>query len=227
LRSSTQFIPCLFPFSLGRIFSGSRFPLDGPLWHKKGVKAPFKARRAPPPLTGDALQELALRYVGKYATTRAKLRSYLSRKLRERGWDGEHEPSLDALAQRFAELGYIDDAAYALNQSRSLSNRGYGKRRLSQKLLMAGVDDRDRAEADAHADSAALDAALRFAERRRIGPFATAAVGPSEREKWIAAMVRAGHGFGIAREIAWLSPGAEFDLQALRTFTECLNAKIG
>ena len=191
-------------------------PIGEPLWHKKGVKARFKARRAPPPLSGEALQELALRYVGKYATTRAKLKSYLARKLRERGWDGEREPDLEALGDRFAQLGYIDDAAYALGQSRSLSSRGYGKRRLSQKLRLAGVEDEDRMEADAHADGAAVDAALRFAERRRIGPFASGVSDPGQREKWLAAMVRAGHAFGLAREIVRLSPGSEIDMDMLR-----------
>lgn len=194
----------------------SRFPLAELLWHKKGVKARFKAKRAPPPLTGEALQELALRYVGKCATTRAKLRSYLTRKLRERGWDGDRNPDLDGISDRFAELGYINDAAYALGQSRSLSSRGYGKRRLNQKLRLAGVEDEDRTEADAHADGAAVDAALRFAERRRIGPFADGDADPRQREKWLAAMVRAGHSFGLAREIARLSPGAEIDVDLLR-----------
>ena len=106
---------------LGPHPSRSRFPLGERLWHKNGVKSPSKARRAPPPLERAALQELALRYVGKYATTRAKLRAYLSRKLRERGWDGAREPDLEALAERFAELGYVDDAAYALSKSRSLT----------------------------------------------------------------------------------------------------------
>jgi regulatory protein len=50
------------------------------------VNSRHRPRRALPPLDQAALQELALRYVGKYATTRAKLRAYLGRKLRERGW---------------------------------------------------------------------------------------------------------------------------------------------
>jgi regulatory protein len=180
------------------------------------VKAPIKARRAPPPLNDETLQELALRYVSKFATTRAKLRSYLARKLRERGWDGSREPDLEMLANRFADLGYIDDAAYALSQSRSLTSRGYGKRRLGQKLRRAGVEDEDRAEADAHADSAAVDAALRFAERRRIGPFAAGTVDPRQHEKWTAALIRAGHGMRIARVIARLSAGEDFDREALQ-----------
>jgi len=159
-----------------------------------------------------------LRYVGRYATTQAKLRSYLARKLRERGWDGEREPDLDALARRFSELGYVDDAAYALAKSQALTGRGYGKRRLADKLRIAGVGDEDAAGARDHADAHALDAAIRFAQRRRIGPFAaaTAAADPRQRDKAIAAMVRAGHSFDLARAIAGLGPGAEVDLDALR-----------
>lgn len=177
-----------------------------------------KARRVAPPLDDASLRELALRYVGKYATTRAKLRSYLTRKIRERGWDGP-DPDLPAVADRMAELGYIDDAAFALAKSRSLSARGYGKRRLSDQLRVAGVDEEDGAEARAHADEEAVEAAIRFASRRRIGPFASAAPDPRQREKWLAAMVRAGHGFGLARTLANLPPGAPFDREELRDST--------
>ena len=168
-----------------------------------------KARRSPPPLDQSRLQELALRYVGKYATTRSKLRAYLSRKLRERGWNGEQQPDLEGLAERFAELGYIDDAAYALSKSRSLSIRGYGKRRLAEKLRLAGIEDEDSGEAFEAADAAAVEAALRFAERRRIGPFAADPADRLARDKAIAAMVRAGHGFALSRAIARLNPGED------------------
>src|SRR5437764_11116618 len=151
--------------------SCSRFPLGQRLWHKKGVKGSPKPRRPPVPLDPDRLQELALRYVGKYATTRAKLRQYLTRKIRERGWAGDRQPELDRLSDRFAEIGYIDDAAYALAKSRSLTARGYGKRRLVEQLRQAGVEEADGAGAAALADDAAVQAALRLAERRRIGPF--------------------------------------------------------
>jgi regulatory protein len=170
-----------------------------------------------PALDQKRLEELALRYVGRYATTQAKLRSYLARKLRERGWDGEREPDLDALARRFSELGYVDDAAYALAKSQALTGRGYGKRRLADKLRLAGVGDEDAAGAREHADAHAIDAAIRFAQRRRIGPFAAAApADPRQRDKAIAAMVRAGHSFDLARAIAGLLPGADVDLDALR-----------
>ena len=176
----------------------------------------MKPRREPPPLNAAQLRELALRYVGKYATTRTKLRQYLTRKLRERGWAGAEDPHLERLADRFAELGLVDDAAYALAKSRSLSARGYGKRRLTDQLRHAGVDEQDGADAAAYADEEAIDAALRLARRRRIGPFATDGADPRQREKWIAAMLRAGHQFDLARAICDMRAGQQIDLDQLR-----------
>lgn len=178
--------------------------------------ASARAPRARPPLTPQKLEELAVRYVGRYATSRAKLCAYLSRKLRERGWEGQNAPDLEALANRFAELGYIDDAAYALSKAQALSGRGYGKRRLVEKLRVAGIAEEDGAAAHAHAEAQAVAAALRFAERRRIGPFASHEPDRSQREKAIAAMVRAGHSFALARAIASIAPGADVDPEQLR-----------
>ena len=175
----------------------------------------YKARRALPPLDHDALEQLALRYVGKYATTRARLRHYLSRKVRERGWESDRPPDLEALANRLAELGFVDDAAYALSKFRTLSARGLGKRRLTQSLRLAGVEEADSEAAAARADLEAVEAALRFAKRRRIGPYASTPADFRQCEKWISALVRAGHGIGLARAIAKLEPGAEIDVWAL------------
>jgi regulatory protein len=191
------------------------FPLGERLWHKSGVEPRKRPRRTPPPLDQQALQELALRYAGKYATTRAKLRAYLARKVRERGWGCDSPPDLDVLANRFAELGYVDDASYALGQSRSLSARGYGKRRLADKLRLAGVEQADGSAANRLADVEAVGAALRFARRRRLGPYAADHADRPQREKWIAAMIRAGHSFGLARALASLPPGAEIDEEQL------------
>lgn len=173
--------------------------------------APVRTRRERPPLDQKKLEELALRYVERFATTRAKLRDYLRRKVRERGWKGEIQPDFDAIAERFAAQGYVDDAAYALSKARSLSGRGYGKRRLVQKLWVAGVDEEDCEEARAHADEEALASALRFAERRRLGPFAAEAGDPKQREKALGAMVRAGHELTLSRAIVSLPPGASLE----------------
>jgi regulatory protein len=182
------------------------------VWHKKGVKH----RRSPVPLDGKSLHQLALRYVGRFATTRAKLRAYLARKLRERGWGGAGAPDVEALAENFAELGYVDDAGYAMAKSRSLTGRGFGTRRVVQALHVAGICQEDGKAARGYADAEAVTAALRFAERRKIGPFAAAPVtDPRERQKALAAMTRAGHCFGLARAIVGLRPGEQIDHEDL------------
>ena len=54
-------------------------------------------RKVKPPLDAEALEQAALSYAGRYATTRAKLAAYLARKLRERGWNGAGEPPVGRL----------------------------------------------------------------------------------------------------------------------------------
>jgi regulatory protein len=169
-----------------------------------------------PPLDEARLNELALRYVGRFATTRAKFRSYLARKVRERGWGGGAEPDFAGIAERFASLGYIDDASFALSKSQSLTARGYGKRRVVEALKIAGIDEDDGSSARNHAEIEAVTAAVRFARRRRIGPFAHAGpTDPRAKEKALAAMMRAGHGFELSRKILALPPDEEVDIDQL------------
>ena len=148
------------------------------------------------------MHELALFYVGKFATTRAKLATYLNRKLRERGWDGDAAPDVDAL--------------YAQSKARSLTERGYGMARVRQSLRAAGINETDGAQAQKLAADGAADAALRFARRRRLGPYAEKLLERPDREKALAAMVRAGHGFELARAVVNAEPGSELDLDELR-----------
>jgi regulatory protein len=168
-------------------------------------------RKGRPPLDQEALERLALRYVERFATTRSKLGAYLTRKLRERGWSGEREADVQAIVERIAGLGYVDDAAFALSKSRSLSAGGYGAGRVGLALRVAGVGDADGAAAKEHAAENAVDAALRFARKRRIGPFASERPDPKQRERALSAMIRAGHAFALAKSILDLPPGAELN----------------
>lgn len=148
----------------------------------------------PPPLDSDALDRLALRYVERYATTRAKLRDYLVRKVRERGWAGEVPADPAAVAQRMADLRYVDDVAFAEARVRSLGRKGLGARRIDLALRVAGIAPTDAAGLRDDIDAQADASALAFARRRRLGPFAAApSDDPRVRSKAFAAMLRAGH----------------------------------
>jgi len=165
-----------------------------------------KRRKPPKPLDPTRLNDLALSYVARFATTAAKLETYLARKLRERGWEGEGHADIPALVERFIEKGYVDDAVYGRAKASGLISRGYGERRVDQALRAAGLDEETRAQFRPE-EYEARNAILHLARRRRFGPF-----GPSTRElerqavaklqeKQLAAMVRAGHNFDAARRV--------------------------
>lgn len=172
-------------------------------------------RRPRPPLNATKLEEMALHYVGRFATSRAKLVAYLQRKLRERGWDGNGEPPIEVLADKVVRLGYVDDSAFALSKARSLTGRGYGERRVRQALAQAGIGEEQAVAARVLAEDQSVEAALKFARRRAIGPFAANAPDPAQRERALAAMIRAGHRFALARAIIDLKPGENPDYEGL------------
>lgn len=173
------------------------------LWHKfdnmpYSDRAPKKPK---PPLDEAGLRSLGLFYVGKYATTRAKLATYLARKIRERGWAGVETPDVDTLIANFAELGYVDDAAFATARAASLVRRGFGEGRIRMSLRHAGIGGEAAATISHLEGDEALASAMRFAKRKRIGPFGMPTTDPKLRNRAFAAMIRAGHTFEIARTV--------------------------
>jgi regulatory protein len=166
-------------------------------------------RRRSKPLDSTSLRDLALSYVGRFATTGAKLEAYLARKIRERGVaedpDGRMvELDVSGLVEQFVERGYVDDDAYARSKSRDLSSRGYGARRVEQALWAAGVDQQLR-ESNAPSLAERRRSAIVMATKRRFGPFGLhddqERLDTAVREKQIAAMLRAGHDMDLVRFI--------------------------
>lgn len=166
------------------------------------AKDSFKRNRSRPakPLDSRAFDELALGYVARFATSAAKLESYLARKLRERGWEGEGAPDIRATVARLVELGYVDDEAFARTRAGGLLRRGYGERRIGQALHAAGIDEEVRA-AVRPAASEGRRAALAMARKRRFGPFGSGPLDRPAREKQLAALLRAGHPLDSARRL--------------------------
>lgn len=160
-----------------------------------------RERKPPRPLDAARLDELALAYVARFATSAGKLSDYLRRKLRERGWEGEGEADIHAIVSRFVALGYVDDAGFARGKAQSLLRRGYGARRIDQALGAAGIAETLREEARG-SDADRRRAALVMARKRRFGPFGGGGgLDPAQREKQVAAMLRAGHPLAYAREV--------------------------
>ncbi len=142
---------------------------------------------------------MALRYVGRYATTAAKLQRYLGRKLWERGWGGDGEAPVAALVAKCVERGYIDDRVFGEAKARGLATKGFGRMRVGQALGAAGLE---RGLAREISDTVDGDAAAEaFARRRRFGPHDRLPFDPDRHRKQVAAMLRAGHAMATVRAV--------------------------
>ncbi len=169
-----------------------------------------RSNRQSRPLDPSALQSLAVRYVGRYATTRAKLTAYLHRKVADRGWAGEGAPPVAAVVERCVDAGYVDDQAFAEARSRSLACRGYGYRRLEVALNQSGLAP-EVAQALRPDEEAAFESARIFARKRRIGLFAATPPDQALQRRQFAAMIRAGHSSRLAAFFVQTVPDADVD----------------
>jgi regulatory protein len=163
--------------------------------------SPIITKPSSKPYTASSLEQAALRYAARYATTRAKLNAYLQRKLAERGWSGDEPADVESLVERFSQRGYVNDVAYAETKAASLLRRGYGGRRIEASLRAAGID-RDTADMlRGTLEQSAETAALAYARRRKLGPFSQKPQISHEIRKSLAAMMRAGHGLDVCLKI--------------------------
>lgn len=166
-------------------------------------------RKPLPPLDPATLDAIAVRYVERFQTTRARLVRLLRQKLRQRGWaEGEPPPDPEGVAARMVRLGYVDDAAFAAARARGLQRRGMGPGRVRQSLQAYGVEADDQAAALQGLDP--VTAAIDFARRKRFGPFGLPVADPKVRQRQLAAMARAGHGPRLAAAV--LSARTEAEL---------------
>jgi regulatory protein len=162
------------------------------------------------PLDAPRLNELALAYVARFATSGGRLSAYLNRKLRERGWAGDVPPDVPTLVAAMIGRGYVDDAGFALARGAGMMRRGYGARRIAQTLTHDGIAPALVVQASG-TELARRQAALAFAQRRRLGPFGRGSgengdlchgrLDPATRTRQVAAMLRAGHPLSAAHAL--------------------------
>lgn len=169
----------------------------------------------PPPAAGegdrnpdrDWLRRAALAYLERYASSEANLVRVLRRKIRRREALAER-PVLDPdklIAEAVAaclRIGLLNDAVFAESKVASGARKGQSRRKMMAVLAQKGVE-RDLAEAVVERDApSAVRAALVFARRRKLGPWRSPGRVVDDRgAREIAALCRAGHGYGIARAV--------------------------
>ncbi|WP_181705487.1 regulatory protein RecX [Chthonobacter rhizosphaerae] len=155
----------------------------------------------------DWLRRAALAYLERYASSEANLVRVLRRKIRRRATvTGRDIADPDALISEAIgacrRLGLLDDEAFVETKVASGARKGLSRRKMMAVLAAKGVD-RDLAEAVVAREAPSeRSAALAFARRRRLGPWRSPGRSGDDRAaKDIAALCRAGHGYGVARAV--------------------------
>jgi regulatory protein len=156
------------------------------------------------PLTAQQLENAALHYLGRFASSSANLRRILIRKVARAGAGDDGEALVEALVARYLASGLLDDRAYAVQTATRLARRGASRYGIAAKLRQKGVGP-DLVEETfgelASAGNSELQAACALARRRRLGPYRTAALRAQWRQKDMASLARAGFGLDIARRV--------------------------
>ena len=166
-------------------------------------------RKPPKPPTRERLEKSALHYLERFSASAEGLRRVLMRKVERAAREGladRAQGTLDVafVVEKLAAKQLLDDARFAEGRAASLARRGLPRGRIAQRLKVAGVGDPDIAQALDGLDEAGendLKAALIFARRKRLGPYADPARRAAARMKHLAAMARAGFSGELARRI--------------------------
>ncbi len=187
-----------------------------------GRQAPARRRRRPLKATPEALERSALHYLERYDSSSGHLRRLLRRKValsaRVHGTDPQQgAAAVERLIGRLTDLGLLDDRRYAGERVRSLRARGTStamiRAKLRAKALPAALVDSMLSADGGAAAGRELLAALRYAQRRRLGPFRTVDRA-ARRERDLAALGRQGFDYETARRVVDSDDPAALEAEA-------------
>ncbi len=172
-----------------------------------------RKRRKPPRrkrVTAALVELWATRHLERYASSTQNLRQVLARKIERIGFRQEErfpdaEAWIEQAVARVAKRGYLDDRRYAEALMKRLRGRGASRRRIAHELAQKGIPQAiasDLLDEDGANGRAEFDAAVRYARRRRLGPFRLDAESREpQRERDLAALGRSGFSYDTARRV--------------------------
>lgn len=161
-----------------------------------------KPQKQPKKITAGYLENAALFYLQRYATSVENLKDVLIRKINRSCAFHKTPPQefyliVDNLLERYKASGLLNDPALAKAKTSTLRRQGQSRKAIENKLQQKGLRRDDIAAAIAEvdeSDTAELDAALAFVQRKKLGQ------GKRELQKELATMCRAGFSYEIAKQ---------------------------
>ncbi|WP_417668574.1 regulatory protein RecX [Roseibium sp.] len=156
--------------------------------------------------TEDRLTRQAVYYLERYSSSVANLRRVLQRKIARAARANDLDESqfsqmLEDVIAKCERAGMVNDTSYAEVKVASQRRRGYSRRQITAKLRTKGVSAQVLEQIFAKDETSDEQAAVRLAQRKRIGPWRTRGDRESYRDKDMAALCRAGFSFDLARRI--------------------------
>ena len=175
------------------------------------MNAKPKKRRSTPEPTTQWLYQQALSYIQRYSGSESRVRMLLKKRVQRARFfhdlgEAEAQSRINSVVQTLQQEGYLNDTQFAVNWALTLQKNGKSRRWIAAKLREKGLRSNAVAAAlevlDSQTDNWEEEAARSYAERRRLGPYRTPEDTSWERrQKDLAAMTRAGFGFGLSKQI--------------------------
>jgi regulatory protein len=166
-------------------------------------------RKPPKPPTPERLEKAALAYLERYAASREGVRKVLMRRVERAARAGiatrdDGPAAVETVLAKLAAKGLLDDKLYAEGLAASLARRGLARGRIAERLKLKGVARVEFVAALGAVDETGDDdraRAIRWAKKKRLGPFGDPAKRQARRMRDIAALARAGFEPELARKI--------------------------
>ncbi len=169
-----------------------------------------RRKKIPRKVSAASIENAALYYLGRYATSSENLRQVLERRIMRAA--KHHDTNIDACSQlvgdlikRYLENGILNDETYAQTQVASMNRRGKSlcaiRLCLRQKALQIDIIDKAVKLLAKEIGSPDLAAAITYARKRRLGPYRRKTSTPVILDKELAALARSGFSYPIALRV--------------------------
>lgn len=167
--------------------------------------------RIPRRINPTYLHNSGLYYLERFSASKAHFKSVMMRKVKrscmhhkDQNYD-ECAKMVDDLADKFERLDLLNDEVYARAVVTSLRRRGMSKTMILGKMRMKGIgrdltlQELNKIDTESYDEDPELQAALKLARKKRIGPYFTGE--EEDMKKSLGKLARAGFSYDIARKI--------------------------
>lgn len=162
-------------------------------------------------LSRKYLENVAVWYLQRFSCSEASLRKVLKNRIDRAAKTQEFDKAeaqgwMDEIVAKFMSSGILNDKIFAETKVSAMRLRGDSANAIRQKLLFKGVSEEhiksalEKIAAEQQGDIE-LQAALKFAKRKRLGPHRLPELRREFYKKDLAAFGRAGFAYETARKI--------------------------